>query len=240
MFDQLFARQAAVVRHQSARYAAERERFLRHLATQHYSLTSVRRAAHDLLAIVLQTDLLRRQRVSIGMIQEATRRRRSLHRGCRQRPSKHIRESLRRTATAWMAFLGKLTTDPQPVTRFAPLLRPFEAFLRDERGLALSTIQRCCRHARGLLDHLAEAGRALRCVRLEEIDSYLNMLTAARLAALITTRRCRCSPQLSAIRAESGIVSARIGGRSGGAADIRRRTAARGIGVDDGQTPLCE
>jgi integrase/recombinase XerD len=52
MFDQLFARQAAVARHRSAPYAAERERFLRYLATRHYSLTSRRRAAHDLLAIV--------------------------------------------------------------------------------------------------------------------------------------------------------------------------------------------
>jgi site-specific recombinase XerD len=179
MFDQLFARQAAVVRHRSARYAAERERFLQHLASQHYALTSIRRAAHDVLAVVLQTDLLRRRRVTAAMIQEATRGRRSLHRGSRQRPSRHIRESLRRTATAWMAFLGRLTTDPMPVTRFAPILKQFEAFLRDERGLALSTIQRCCRHARGLLEHLTEAGGALRWVRLEEIDSYLAMLTAA-------------------------------------------------------------
>ena len=179
MFDQLFARQAAVARHRSARYAAEREQYLRHLATQNYSLTYVRRAAHDLLAIVLQTSLAFRRHVTVGMIQEATRCRRSLHRGCRRRPSKHIRESLRRTATAWMAFLGKLATDPRPATRFAPVLKQFETFLRDERGLALSTIQRCCRHARRLLDHLTEAGGALRCVRLEEIDSYLSMLTAA-------------------------------------------------------------
>lgn len=97
---------------------------------------------HDLLAIVLQTDLACRRNVTVGAIREATRRRRSLHRGCRQRSSKHIRESLRRTATAWMAFLGKLVIDPQPVTRTAIVLNQFETFLRDERGLALSTIER--------------------------------------------------------------------------------------------------
>src|SRR5258705_14014880 len=109
MFDQLFARQAVVARHRSAQYAAERERYLRPLRSQHYGLTSIRRAAHDLLAIVIQTDLASRRCVTVGVIREATRRRRSLHRGCCwQRSSEHIRQSLRRTATAWMSFLGKL------------------------------------------------------------------------------------------------------------------------------------
>jgi site-specific recombinase XerD len=179
MFDQLFARQAAVVRHRSAQYAPERERYLRHLAGQHYALTSVRRAAHDLLAIVLQTDLLSRRRVTADVIAEATRRRHSLHRGRQRRPSKHIRESLRRTATAWMAFLGKLTADPPPVTPASVVLKHFETFLRAERGLASSTIERCCWHARRLLDQLTKARRTLRRVRLEDIDSYLTALTEA-------------------------------------------------------------
>lgn len=179
MFEQLFARQAAVVRHRSARYASERERYLRHLAGQHYALTYVRRAAHELLAIVLQTDLLSRRHVNAGVIAEATRRRHSLHRGCWQRSSKHIRASLRRTATAWMAFLGKLAVDPSPVTPASVILKQFETFLRDERGLALSTIQRCCRHARRLLDQLTKARRTLRRVRIEDIDSYMSALTLA-------------------------------------------------------------
>jgi integrase/recombinase XerD len=179
MFDQLFARQAAVVRHRSARFAAERERFLRHLSSQHYAPTSVRRAAHDLLAIVLQTDLLRRRRVTLEVVREATRHRSSLHRGCRRRSGEHIRESLRRTATKWMAFLGKLAADPEPVTRDSVVLKQFETFLRDERGLALSTIKRCCLHSRRLLDQLTKAGRTLRRVRLEDIDSYMSALTAS-------------------------------------------------------------
>ena len=158
MFEQLFARPAAVARHRSARFAAERERFLRHLSSQHYALTSLRCAAHDLLAIVLQTDLADRRQVTGEEIREATRHRRSLHLGCRQGSSDYIRQSLRRTGTAWMAFLGRLATDPQPATRDGLVLKQFETFLRDERGLASSTIKRCCWHARRLLDHLAGAG----------------------------------------------------------------------------------
>jgi hypothetical protein len=45
MFDQLFVRPAAVARHRAARYSAERERYLRYLASQHYALTSVQRTA---------------------------------------------------------------------------------------------------------------------------------------------------------------------------------------------------
>jgi len=177
MFDQLFTQPAAVARHRAARYSAERERYLRHLASQHYALTSVRRAAHDLLAIVLQTDLLRRRRVTAEVIQEATRHRSSLRRGCRRRSSEHIRQSLRRTATTWMAFLGKLIADREPVTRDSFILDQFETFLRDERGLALSTIKRCCWHARRLLDHLTGEGRTLRRIRLEDVDSYMSALT---------------------------------------------------------------
>jgi integrase/recombinase XerD len=159
MFDQLFARPAAVTRHRAARYSAERERYLRHLASQHYALTSVRRAAHDLLAIVLQTDLLRRRRVTVEVIREATRHRSSLHGGCQRRSSEHIQQSLRRTATAWLAFLGKLVADPEPVTCQSLVVERFETFLRDERGLAGGTVKRCCWHARRLLDHLTGAGR---------------------------------------------------------------------------------
>jgi site-specific recombinase XerD len=177
MFDQLFARQAAVARHQTARFAAERERFLQHLSSQHYAPTYVRRAAHDLLAIVLQTDLLRQRRVTAEVIREATWHRMSLHRGCRRRSSEHARESLRRTATAWMAFLGKLVADPEPVTRDRGVLKQFETFLRDERGLAVSTIKRSCWHARRLLDHLTSAGRTLKRIRLEDVDSYMSALT---------------------------------------------------------------
>jgi site-specific recombinase XerD len=78
-----------------------------------------------------------------------------------------------------MAFLGKLAVDPPPVTRNAIVLNEFETFLLDERGLALSTIQRCCWHARGFLDHLKRAGRTLRRVRLEDVDSYMAVLTAS-------------------------------------------------------------
>src|SRR5450755_289322 len=177
MFEQLFARPAAVARHRSARFAAERERFLRHLVSQHYALTSLRCAAHDLLAIVLQTDLADRRQMTGEEIREATRRRRSLHRGCRQRSSDYIRESLRRTATAWMAFLGRLAANPQPATRDGLVLKQFETFLRDERGLALSTIKRCCSHARRLLDHLTGAGRTLRQIRLDDVDAYMSALT---------------------------------------------------------------
>jgi integrase/recombinase XerD len=173
MFDQLFTRQAAITRHRSAPHAADRERYLRHLSAQHYTLTSLRRVAHDLLALVLQTDLVCRRYVRVAAIRDAVRCRRSLRRGCRRRSSIHTRESLRRTATRWLDFLGRLTPDLQPATRAGALIKQFEAFLRDERGLAISTIGDYCWHARELLKHLARSGRILRQVRLEDIDSYM-------------------------------------------------------------------
>jgi site-specific recombinase XerD len=76
-----------------------------------------------------------------------------------------------------MAFLGKLAADAQPITRNGIVLGQFETFLRDERGLALSTINRVCWHARRLLDHLSGSGRTLRRIRLEDVDSYMSALT---------------------------------------------------------------
>jgi site-specific recombinase XerD len=78
-----------------------------------------------------------------------------------------------------MAFLGKLAADPQPATPASVVLKQFETFLRDDRGLALSTIYRCCLHARRLLDRLTNARRTLERVRLEDIDSYMSALTAS-------------------------------------------------------------
>lgn len=219
MFDQLFARPEAVARHQAAPYSAEREQYLRYLASQHYAPTSVRRAAHELLAIVLQTDLLRRSRVTAAMIREATRRRSSLHLGCRRRSSGHIQECLRRTATGWMAFLGRLAADPEPVTRDSVLLKRFEVFLRDERGLALSTVKRCCWHARRLLEHLASTKRPLRQIRLEDIDTYMSALTASRwrrsslsgvAASIRSFLRFAQSRRLCAAGLADGVASPRI------------------------------
>ena len=79
-----------------------------------------------------------------------------------------------------MAFLGKLAADPEPITRDGVVLKRFEAFLRDERGLAMSTVRRCCWHARRLLQHLASAERPLRRIRLEDVDTYMSALTASR------------------------------------------------------------
>src|SRR6266446_5166152 len=137
MFDQLFTRQTAISRHQAAPCSEERERYLRHLSSQHYALTSLRRTAHNLLAIVLQTDLAGRRQVTGEVIRRAT---------------------LRRTATAWMAFLGKLVADPEPVTRESVVVKQFETFLRDERGLAVSTVEHYCWHARELMEHLTRSG----------------------------------------------------------------------------------
>jgi site-specific recombinase XerD len=173
MFDQLFTRQTTIARHRTAPYSAERERYLQHLSSQHYSRTSLERTAHGLLAIVLQTDLACRRFVSGCDIREAVRSRRSLRQGRHKRSSVHTREDLRRTATAWLGFLGKMVPDSAPATPVAPIVEQFETFLRDERGLAESTTEHYSWHAREFLEQLARSGRSLRHVRLEDVDSYM-------------------------------------------------------------------
>jgi site-specific recombinase XerC len=176
MFDQLFARQAAVARHRSAPYVAERERYLRHLAMLHYSLTSQRRAAHDLLAIVLQTDLAGRRRVTGKAVREANRHRSSLHRGCRRRCSEHARESLRRTATAWMVFLGRLAADPEPVTRDSVVLKQFEVRASETASLRIQDVD-----TRSRLVRITGKGNKLRvCPLWPETVGHLRRLIAER------------------------------------------------------------
>jgi|SRR5579883_1858420 len=173
MFEQLFTQDWAVTQHRLAPHAGDRERYLRHLRDQHYTRSSLRGAARDLLALVLQTDLAGRDHVHVSDIREAVHRRRSLRRGPRRRCSIYTRESLRHTATAWFAFLGRLTPVHEPITHADAVVKQFGTFLSDQRGLARSTIEHYCCHARELLKHLASSRRALRQLRLEDVDSYM-------------------------------------------------------------------
>jgi integrase/recombinase XerD len=179
MFDRLFTQAWAIARHRSAPRVADRERYLQHLSDQHYTQASLRKTAYDLLALVLQTDLAGRRQVRDSAIRDAIRSRRSLRRGSRKRSSIHTRESLRRTAIAWLGFIGSLTAERPSPTRADIVVKQFETFLSDQRGLARSTIGHYCWHARELLEHLGRSERTLRQVGLEDVDSYMAARTAS-------------------------------------------------------------
>ena len=70
MFDQLFTRQAAIVRHQSSPFAAERQLYLKHLVEEGRSRKTVRNIA-QLLVVVVRHLRLDRPEITLAEIEAA-------------------------------------------------------------------------------------------------------------------------------------------------------------------------
>ena len=137
MFDQLFTRQAAVVRHQSLPFAAERQLYLKHLVEEGRSRKTVRNIA-QLLVVVVRHLRLDRPEITLAEIEAAAvewagtahRSRRCLHVGERQ---------FVYHATGLLRLLGRLR-ESRPEAAYAARLGAFLDFQRHERCLSPSTL----------------------------------------------------------------------------------------------------
>ena len=173
MFETLYTRPTAIARHRSEPLAVERQRFLEHRAKQGLARGTLRLIACELLVIVRRMRIDRGKR-SVTQIEVAAENwARSQRRRKRARALRSSRKAFRATAIDWLSFLGRLKQSQAKRSRYAKLIEPFEAFMRDERGLSDATIRRCCWHAEKFLDYLRASGRCLKKVCVEWVDAYL-------------------------------------------------------------------
>ena len=180
MFEQLFSRASAIARHRSAPMAEGREAFLKHLAQQSYSRSSLRAKAYQLLAIVQQTRLATAGSVDPELIERAAQMRHYIARSDqRARPSGYSRSGFRYTATTWLRFLWTLSASIRTKSEDEARIALFEHFLCDERGLSPHTIRGCRSNASHLLTHLRGHGRTLSMVTVDDLDALMNGFTTS-------------------------------------------------------------
>ena len=175
MFEKLFERNHAFIRHSSGPLALERRSYLLHLASQGVARRTLKEVAHYLLAITVRLRLADRLHQSIDL-KEINRCARSW--GCRTlampitQPSTSRRRFIRQS-TRWLRFMGRLELPPRRPKPHAKLLASFEACMRQEQGLSPQTITYRCFTVQEFLTELTRRAYSLRDISAREIDQWL-------------------------------------------------------------------
>ena len=195
MFDQLFTRPCAVARHRAGPLLEERLRYLCHLAELGMRRTELQIRDHYLLVIAQFLRLVERPKEAISqdeIDQKALLW--SQHAQPRKVPgSRRSRTLFRRFAIAWLGFLGRLQPIPDAPIPFAAEIAAFAEYLRNDKGLAPTTIEHRCLTLRCFLSCLYPANGSLQEITLEQIDAALTRQIAAEGYCRVTVHDCACT-----------------------------------------------
>lgn len=177
MFDELFERPHALARQRNGPLADQRRRYLRYLADQGATRTTLKTVAHYILGVCHYLALDRRadERIHLAEIEEKAalwgkRPQPSPRRTPRCPARAHAR--FRWHATQWLTFLGRLHIPPVASSPYAEVLGEFADFMRLEQGLSPATIKYRCLDVEDFLDRLGLDGD-LRQVSITILDEVL-------------------------------------------------------------------
>jgi site-specific recombinase XerD len=174
MFDTLFHYPRVLTRHCEGPSAEDRHQFLAHCASGGAAHATLLRLAPELLLIARRIELDGSRSIPFEEVEAAAdhwvgyQRRRH-----RIRRARFSRERFIQTATAWLRFLGRLQEPEEEPCAFAQLIREFDGYLREERGLSPRTIDNRCWHVQAFLHWLSEQGSSLAELRLEQVDAFV-------------------------------------------------------------------
>jgi integrase/recombinase XerD len=173
MFEKLFEKAGTVVAHRAAPYAHERELYLEHLASEGYSLASLRRIAPCLVAIAHELrdcpDLAPREEEIQAVTERATR----LHSEFSVFGNvEHFRESFARETKRWLIFLGRFQPAKRKPLPFEKLIDHYAEWMKNERGLAPSTIEGRRWKLKWFLNWFSNKHRPVRTISLADVDEY--------------------------------------------------------------------
>ena len=169
MFEELFLSPRHLARYNNAPHAFERARYLRHLKEAAYSEQTLLWSARALMRVVRWLHIDINTPVTARQIEAAAdqyaQKLRSRTGSCRRR--------FIQAATAWLRFSGRLQAPRQERVPFAELIEDFAAWMRDERGLAVGTIDRRSRFVGAFLRWYHPRKRSFHHVRITDVDDYL-------------------------------------------------------------------
>ena len=175
MFEQIFKAPRTLLRHRQGPLADERCRYLAQLAEGGVSQSTLRHAAIFLLGFATRIDLTGDQKVSPEQFDKAAddwaRRKKTSE--TRPADPDDSRQRFRSVARAWLHFLGRWQPPQLPPQPCADLITDFALSMRQERGLAESTITLRCGFVRKFFDRLASPPATLHAVRLKQVEEVL-------------------------------------------------------------------
>ena len=174
MFETLFDKASAVIRHKVAPYADERERYLRHCEKEGYPKDSLKRLAAMLLSIAYELRDYPDLKLGEEQIQAATQRAARMHREySRAGNVRRFRKTFEREARRWLRFLGRFQESSVKPLPFADLFEDFLVWMEQERGLSSETLENRRSHVEPFLRWFGEQRRTISSIRLADVDVFL-------------------------------------------------------------------
>lgn len=203
MLETIYSTPFARKRHRAGPFLDERVRYLQHCAEQ----GAVQRTQYQRAAQILWLAQRMQEGDRLGV--DAAR----LHQLIQAAPAPSTSLAVRAEVFGrqWLKFLGWWRTAHNPIA-FEDDLEHFVRWMRDERGLASSTVLQWRETAATFLRWYAQTGRDLSQLHPEDIDSYFNTYGAGRwgrvsisyMVGMLRTflrhlaSRGRCDPNLAA------------------------------------------
>ena len=171
MLETIYATPFAQKRHRAGPFLEERERYLKHCAEQGGTQRTQYQRAAQILWLAQRMQMGDRQGV------DATR----LHQLIQAEPAPgaSLASRVEIYGRQWLKFLGWWRTPPISVP-FYDDLEHFVLWMRDERGLASSTVRQWRETAATFLRWYAQSGRDLSQLHPEDIDAYFTTYGAGR------------------------------------------------------------
>ena len=173
MFTTLFIAESAQKHHQGALFAAERNQYLHHCAAQGGTLASLTLRARSILWVAEHMSP-----TDVGQV-DASRLHEIICGSAFTTLSPWTSATPVNFARPWLKYLGWWHAPKEPFASAAALER-FVSWMRDERGLAPSTIEQWHYHTAKFLRWCSETDRDLAILRPQDIDSYFVIYDAQR------------------------------------------------------------
>jgi integrase/recombinase XerD len=174
MFNQLFNRPRALVRHTMAPLAEQRLRYLSQCAGQGATKTTLRRVAQALLIVIEQLGLTGEGKINSEQIEAAADRWAALDPP--QRQSKDFRKARLRfisVATRWLRFPGHLDAPALPPEPYSHLVKEFADYMEREKGLSSNTIRIECFYVEKFLNFVWARHYTLDQLTVRDLDQAL-------------------------------------------------------------------
>lgn len=171
MLETIYVTSFARARHRAGPFLEERERYLQHCSQEGAKQLSQYQRAAQLLWLARRMQAGDRQGIDAARLHELIQSEPT------PSPAKALRTAI--YGRNWLKFLGWWRTPPNPVP-FEDDLEQFICWMRDERGLAVSTIRQSRETVSTFLRWYAPAGRDLSLLHPEDIDAYFTTYGAGR------------------------------------------------------------
>ncbi len=173
MFELLFQKPSALSRHKNAPYAKERALYLEHCAQNGYSRGTLLFKARELLWVARKLSVYPNLEVTLEQIEAVAKDWEERERcwGKKLNTQWTYRRFIE-TARPWLRFLGYLQ-EPVEQIPFVELLEDYVKWMKHERGLAPSTIQKRIEYIRQFLRWYGPQEHSFADIQLADVDAFL-------------------------------------------------------------------